>query len=288
MKAIPVIRARWLTAATAAVAIVALGLLTPGGRVSASHDAIACNDDIPSGYACVPLVNKPDSGPGISNPAVGELFYQFVDADTLRIAVRALAGQGTVAPGAQFCIDDDGDPYNTPGSGGNAAHNCQGAGDGAVNVTDGTAGLPNASAEPDGPGQYEVRVSGLAADGTVGGLDYFELNNVDGYVYYVYHVNIGQSSTQAFFTFVAPTPAPTAPPPTPTPTQPTPTPVVTGGATPTPATLGAGRVPAALPNTGGEPGADAMVFSVLAGVAAATLSLAAAGMTIAGCSRREE
>jgi hypothetical protein len=277
MNAIPATHIRWLVAAASLAAIIALGLIAAGGRASASHDAIACNDDVPSGYSCVPLVNKPDSGPGIGSPAVGELFYQFVDADTLRVAVRALSGQGAVESGEQFCIDDDGDPYNTPGSGGNAAHNCQGEGDGAVNVTDGTLGLPNASAEPDGAGQYEVRVTGLTADGTVGALDYFELNNVDGYQYYVYHVNIGQSSTQAFFTFVAPTPTST----TPTPTQPTPT-TAPGDVTPTPTTLGVGTGPVALPNTGGNAGGRATGVGLLTAVAAgAALALAATGMTTA-------
>ena len=62
-----------------------VALLTVNGS-GANHDSIACNDDVPAGYTCVPLVNKPQSGPGVTTPAIGELLYQYVSANTLRIA----------------------------------------------------------------------------------------------------------------------------------------------------------------------------------------------------------
>jgi hypothetical protein len=213
-------------------AAVLAGVIALNGPAGANHDDIPCNDDVPSGYECVPLVNKPDSGPGIGTPAVGELFYQFVDADTLRIAIRALPGEGAVDAGTnhQLCIDDDNEPYSEGSIGSNEPPHCTGGGAGAVDVTDGSSGIPDASGEPDDDsaagldGQYEVRVTGMVSDGTVDTLPYYDFNNIDGYSFFVYHVNIGQSSTQAFWTDTptvttpSPTASPTASPPTASPT----------------------------------------------------------------------
>ncbi len=246
-----------LATATALVLIVAVATwAAPGagsaGRALATHDSVACNDGVPAGWSCVPLVNKPSSGPGVSSPAIGELLFKFADADTLWVSVRALPGQGAVEAAAQFCLDDDNEPFSEPTTGpGDNPHDCTGAAAGAVQVTDGTSGIPDASpAEPDDDsaagldGQYEIRITGIATDGTADGLTFAEFNNIDGYGFFVYHVNIGASSTQAFFQA-------TAPPPTPTPT-PTPGP----GATPTPTPpppLAEVRAPVALPDTGDGP-----------------------------------
>ena len=69
-----------------------LGFGTP--RAQASHNNVACDDDVPAGWSCVPFVNKPQSGPGVTSPAFGELLYKFVDADTMWLAVRTTPAGG--------------------------------------------------------------------------------------------------------------------------------------------------------------------------------------------------
>ena len=245
----------WLliaAAASLAVAAVLLVSLTVG-PASANHDGIACNDSVPAGWSCAPLVNKPNSGPGVPTPAFGEILFKMADADTMWMSIRALPGAGAIVANEQFCMDDDNQPYSDgSGSGGNKPHDCTGGSKAAVSVTDGSAGIPDAStAEPDSASQYEVRVVSISDDGSVDGLNYAEFNNVAGFTHFVYRVNIGGERTQAFFTLSAAataTPSPTAEPaaePTPDPTgeptsvptgeptpEPTPTPIPTDAPTP--------------------------------------------------------
>ena len=154
----------------------------------AAHNNIACDDDVPAGWSCVPLVNKPQSASGATSPAIGELLYKFVDADTLWVSVRALPGQGPVQDGEQMCLDDDNEPFADPTNGtGNKPRDCTGANAAAVSVADGTSGIPDSSAEPDDDsaaglnGDYEVRVFDILTDGTADSLTYAEFNNIDGY-----------------------------------------------------------------------------------------------------------
>src|SRR3990172_8873019 len=84
-------RRRWGIAGFVA-ALVAAGIvaLAANGSASANHDGIACNDDVPAGWSCVPMVNKVQAGPGVPTPAFGELLYKFPDADTMWIHIRPL------------------------------------------------------------------------------------------------------------------------------------------------------------------------------------------------------
>jgi len=223
-----------------AVVLVAAGVLIAGSAFSsgsvpalADHDNIACNDGVPAGWSCVPLVNKPQSGPGVTAPAFGEIIYRYVDSDTMWLSVRPVPPYDTVLAGAQFCLDDDNEPFDLAGGGNNGPNHCTGGSAAAVNISDGTALVPGFEAEPDNDnagglnGQYEVRVVTMVEDGVADGLTYFEFNNIDGYSYFAYHVNLtgpgaSTASTQAFWQFVASTDTPTptdTPAPTPTPEE---------------------------------------------------------------------
>ena len=144
--------------AVAAILMLTVLAISTFGSAGANHDAIACDDDIPAGYTCVPLVNKPLSGPGVGTPAVGELFYKLDSADTMLVAIRALPSEGSVDNGAdhQFCLDDDADPYSSAPANNGPGH-CTGSGSAATNVDDGSGNIPPAAnGESDGAGEYEV------------------------------------------------------------------------------------------------------------------------------------
>src|SRR3990170_404369 len=61
-----------LVVSTAAAAA-AFALVLGASPAQATHNNVACDDDVPAGWSCVPFVNKPQSGPGITSPAFGEL-----------------------------------------------------------------------------------------------------------------------------------------------------------------------------------------------------------------------
>ena len=274
-------------AGLALATVAAVQLALPGGTALAGHNDVACDESVPAGWSCVPLENKPQSGPGQTGNDEGEVLYKFVDGDTLWVAVRDLAGNLVDQADAQFCLDDDADPYSDPNVGpGNQPHDCTGGSAGAVNVSDGTSGIPNAGpAEPDGGLQYEVRVTGIVEEGTADGLEYAEFNNVDGYTYFVYHINIGQASTQAFFQFTPP-PTPTStptPPATPAPTA-TPTPAA---ATPTPTPSPTVLAAVELPATGGQGDRSASGgLHWLLGIVGATVMGSGVWLALRGARRR--
>ncbi|HEY5625858.1 MAG TPA: hypothetical protein VIT93_05160 [Dehalococcoidia bacterium] len=232
-------------------------LVSIDGQAGANHDAIACNDDVPAGYTCVPLVNKPQSGPGVTTPAIGELFYQWVGTDTMRIAVRDIPvpTANTVQSGAQFCIDDDNEPYDWPTPGSNVENHCTGGSAAQGDVVDGSTGIPAAGAgEPDDDtaagvdGEYEWRITGMVSDGTIEGLPYYQFNDMTGYMYFAYHVNIGDASTQAFWSGSPPSPT-TAAPTTAAPTTAAPTTAAPTTAAPTTAAPTTAAPTTAAPTT---------------------------------------
>ena len=223
-------------AVAAAAGLIAMALAS--GPASASHDAVACNDDIPAGWSCAPLVDDAQSGPGLDAPAYGELLYRFVNNDTLQTSIRAIDPSATISSNDQFCLDDDDQPFLAASvAGGSQPHDCSGGSAASFTLNDGTTGIPPASSgEPDGdpsPGQdpqYEARVVSISDDGIADGLALATFSSVEGYSFFVYRVNIGGNATQAFFRLSASTPAPT---PEPT-AEPTPTPTATPEPTPAP------------------------------------------------------
>src|SRR3990172_12918897 len=85
-------KSRWAITGIAAL-LVGAGITLvslAAAPASANHDGIACNDDVPAGWSCVPMVNKVQAGPGVPTPAFGELLYKFPDADTMWIHIRPL------------------------------------------------------------------------------------------------------------------------------------------------------------------------------------------------------
>jgi cell division septation protein DedD len=220
-------RKEWALPAAAGLAIATLlALLLMASRTaSASDDGIACNNDVPSGWACVPLVERDFSGPSATDPAHGEVLFALDGPDTLRVAIRALNAADQVSGNGRLCLDDDDLPFTDGTTGnGNLPHDCSG-GNAARSAVDGSSGIPSAAGgEPDEAElQYEVRVVNISTDGAASGLAYAEFNNIEGYSYFVYRVNIGGEQTQAFFE------QPSAPV-----SIPTPTPVEEANSTPTP------------------------------------------------------
>ena len=248
-----------LVAITIAIGAIVVAASFVGSSGQAVDDNIACNDDVPAGWDCVPLVNKPDSGPGVTSNAIGELLFKFPDAKTLWVSLRSVPGGGAIAlSDAQFCMDDDEKPYNTAGgpNQGNQFHDCTGKDAANEDVDDGTGNIPPADdgEEDEGAnGLYEIRVKNISTtpDGTADGLDFSEFSDVEGYLFFVFHVNIDQSSTQAFFELIPP--PTTTPTPTPSTPTPTPTPGAEASPTPTPTALAEVQEPEALPASGGAP-----------------------------------
>jgi len=215
--------------AAAALALGGVVMLSLAAAPASATHGEACGSDVPAGWDCAPLVELSQSGPGATSPSHGEVLYHRVDDDTLWLVARATHEGDQFSGDANLCIDDDSQPFNDTSNGnGNNPHDCSGGNVGDSSVVDGSSGIADATpGEPDGAAEFETRVVNISPDGTADGMEYAEFNNIDGFEFFVYRVNVGGEQTQAFFTLNAPataTPAPT-PPPTPEPTaEPTPGP----------------------------------------------------------------
>src|SRR3989304_6759051 len=76
-----------------AITIAIGAVLAATSFIGTSSQAIPspCSN-VPAGWSCVPLVNKPQSGPGVTSPALGDLLYKFPRASTPWVVPRDLAG----------------------------------------------------------------------------------------------------------------------------------------------------------------------------------------------------
>ncbi len=231
-----------------------------GRSGQAVHDTTAC-DDVPAGFECVELLNK---GGG---QTVGELFFQ-LNGGTLTMLTNLFTVDDFGHTDQKLCVDDDSDPLANKDS-------CLGS-SAPAKITD-CGNLPDAAADEEAGGFYEVFIEGAPLTETTQIVDAVELGKydvcVDDYTHFTFHFNQGELSVEAFFQPTSPTPTPTA--------TATPPAEATPAATPTPtaAVLGETQEPAALPVSGGAP-EEAIVSSLYLLLGLAGLALLIGGGTL--------
>ncbi|MFB3052791.1 MAG: hypothetical protein ACE1ZT_02870 [Dehalococcoidia bacterium] len=246
-----------LVAVTIAIGAIVAAASFVARSGQAVHDTTAC-DDVPAGFECVELTNK-----GGSQETLGELFFQ-LNGSTLTMLTNLFSEDDFGHTEQKLCVDDDSDPLGSEESclGNSAGTKITGCGD-----------LPDAGADEEAGGLYEVFIEGAPLTETTQFVDAVELVKydvcVDDYTHFSFHFNQDRFSIEAFFQPTSPTPTPTA----------TATPPDEATPTPAAAVLGETQEPAALPVSGGAP-EEAIVSSLYLLLGLAGLALLIGGGTL--------
>ncbi len=259
-----------LVAIAIAVAAIVAAASFGGPSGQAVHDDNACTD-VPTGFECVELTNK-----GGSQETLGELFFR-LNGSTLTMLTNLFTVDDFGHDQQKLCMDDDSDPLADKES-------CTGDPKVVETKISDCGNLPDADADEEAGGLYEVFIDGAPLTETTQIVDSVELGKydvcVDDYTHFSFHFNQDDFSIEAFFQPTTPTPTPSTP-------TPTPTPAAEASPTPTPTALAEVQQPEALPTTGGTPaeGSGLGILPLLLGLAGLAL-MSGAGTLVAVKVRR--